>query len=97
MQKSYDSFKNGSDCGGSCKYRTEVVIAGANNGILHAFKTSDGEELWGYIPPVVHGNFERVPSSKANATNAIFASGGQPPGQDQLAKIAFVAYVYDFI
>ena len=82
VQKSYDSFKNGSDCGGSCKYRTEVVIAGANNGILHAFKTSDGEELWGYIPPVVHGNFERVPSSKANATNAIYGVDGSPIVKD---------------
>jgi len=81
-QKNYDNFKNGSDCGGSCRTRTEVIIGGANNGILHAFKTSDGEELWGYIPPVLHGNFERIPSSKANATNAIYGIDGSPVVKD---------------
>jgi len=81
-QKNYNNFKNGSSCGGPCRTRTEVIIGGANNGILHAFKTSDGEELWGYIPPVLHGNFERVPSSKANSTNAIYGIDGSPVVKD---------------
>ena len=81
-QKQYDNFKNGSSCGGNCNTRTEVVIAGANNGILHAFKTSDGEELWGYIPPVIHGNFEKIQSSKANSTNAIYGIDGSPVVKD---------------
>ena len=81
-QNNYDNFKNGNSCGSVCKYRTEVVIGGANNGILHAFKTSDGEELWGYIPPVIHGNFEKVPSNKANATNAIYGIDGSPVVKD---------------
>ena len=71
-QNNYNNFKNGASCGGPCKNRTEVVIAGSNNGILHAFRTSDGEELWGYIPPVLLGNLERIPSSTANVTNAIY-------------------------
>ena len=29
----------------------DVVFAGGNDGMLHAFKDSDGEELWGFIPP----------------------------------------------
>ena len=41
--------------------RKEIVYAGANNGILHAFEASNGEELWGYIPPNVLGNFEKIP------------------------------------
>lgn len=81
-QKQYNNFKNGSSCGGNCNTRTEVVIAGANNGILHAFKTSDGEELWGYVPPVLHGNFEKIPSSKANSTNAIYGIDGSPVVKD---------------
>lgn len=31
--------------------RTTVLIAGANDGMLHAFRESDGEELWAFIPP----------------------------------------------
>ena len=30
--------------------RTTVLIAGANDGMLHAFRESDGAELWAYIP-----------------------------------------------
>ena len=81
-QNNYNNFKNGSSCGGSCKNRTEVVIAGSNNGILHAFRTSDGEELWGYIPPVLLGNLERIPSSQANITNAIYGIDGSPTVKD---------------
>jgi len=81
-QKNYDNFKNGSSCGGACSNRTEVVLAGANNGILHAFRASDGEELWGYIPPVILGNLERIPSSTANVTNAIYGIDGSPVVKD---------------
>ena len=31
--------------------RTTVLIAGANDGMLHAFRESDGAELWAFIPP----------------------------------------------
>ena len=31
--------------------RTAILLAGANDGMLHAFRESDGEELWGFIPP----------------------------------------------
>ena len=81
-QNNYNNFKNGSSCGGPCKNRTEVVIAGSNNGILHAFRTSDGEELWGYIPPILLGNLERIPSSTANVTNAIYGIDGSPKVKD---------------
>ena len=81
-QNNYNNFKNGSSCGGPCANRTEVVLAGANNGILHAFKTSDGEELWGYIPPNVLGNLEKIPSSKANSTNPIYGIDGSPVVKD---------------
>ena len=33
--------------------RREVIYAAANNGILHAFATDTGEELWGFVPPLV--------------------------------------------
>jgi len=31
--------------------RTTVILAGANDGMLHAFRESDGEELWAFVPP----------------------------------------------
>jgi type IV pilus assembly protein PilY1 len=31
--------------------RTTVLIAGANDGMLHAFRESDGAELWAFVPP----------------------------------------------
>jgi len=44
---SYNSFKT-AQAG-----RTTVLIAGANDGMLHAFRESNGTELWGFIPPDV--------------------------------------------
>ena len=82
LQKNYNNFKNGATCGGPCINRKEIVYAGANNGILHAFEASNGEELWGYIPPNVLGNLEKIPSSKANSTNAIYGIDGSPVVKD---------------
>ena len=82
IQNNYTNFKNGGTCGGACATRTEVLYAGANNGILHAIRTSDGEELWGYIPPMVLNNFEKIPSTKANATNPIYGIDGSPIVKD---------------
>ena len=82
LQNNYNNFKTGSSCGGACATRKEVVLAGANNGILHAFDSSNGEELWGYIPPSILGNLEKIPSSKANTTNAIYGVDGSPVVKD---------------
>ena len=81
-QKGYDNFKTGNSCGESCSSRTEVVIAGSNGGILHAFKTSDGEELWGYIPPNIIGKLKTMITSKANASNPIYGVDGSATIKD---------------
>src|SRR5437870_6091760 len=41
---SYQAFKQAN------ANRTKVLIAGANDGMLHAFRESDGVELWAFIP-----------------------------------------------
>ena len=85
IQNNYENFKTSMDCGVSCQHREEVVIAGANNGILHVFKTdnnSGGEELWGFIPPAIMENLSRIPSNKANATNPIYGIDGSPVVKD---------------
>lgn len=38
--------------------RTTVLIAGANDGMIHAFRESDGEELWAFIPPDILGRLK---------------------------------------
>jgi type IV pilus assembly protein PilY1 len=42
---SYNTFKSNN------ANRVAVLIAGANDGMLHAFRESDGAELWGFVPP----------------------------------------------
>jgi type IV pilus assembly protein PilY1 len=46
---SYQSFKS-AQAG-----RTKILIAGANDGMLHAFRESDGAEIWAFIPPDLLG------------------------------------------
>jgi len=40
--------------------RTAVVIAGANDGMVHAFRESDGEEVWAFIPRNNLGNLYKL-------------------------------------
>jgi hypothetical protein len=46
---SYKSFYDRYSAGGSSP-RAEVVYAGANDGKLHCFQASNGNELWSYVP-----------------------------------------------
>ncbi len=42
-------------------YKTQTVIyAGANDGMLHAFDDATGEELWGFIPPILLGRLKEL-------------------------------------
>ena len=82
VMKGYDNFKNGNSCGTSCSSRIEAVLAGANSGIFHAFKATDGEELWGYIPPNIIGKLSTMVTSKANASNAIYGIDGTATVKD---------------
>ncbi len=72
----YGNFKTGNSCGEACNTRSEVVIAGANSGILHAFDSKDGNELWGYIPPNVIGKLKTMITNKDNASNPIYGIDG---------------------
>ena len=81
-KKNYEIFKTGNSCGTSCNSRTEVVLAGANSGIYHAFRAEDGEELWGYIPPNIIGKLSTMVTSKANASNAIYGIDGSATVKD---------------
>src|SRR5262245_3739142 len=47
---SYQSFKSAQAS------RTKILIAGANDGMLLAFRESDGAEIWAFVPPDLLGN-----------------------------------------
>ncbi|HSC70284.1 MAG TPA: PilC/PilY family type IV pilus protein, partial [Candidatus Methylomirabilis sp.] len=47
LDPSYGTWRNLS----AIKGRPTVILAGANDGMLHAFRQSDGVELWAFIPP----------------------------------------------
>ena len=53
---SYNTFKNTS----SVASRTTILLAGANDGMLHAVNESNGNELWGFIPPDLLDNIKQL-------------------------------------
>jgi len=54
-----------------------IVVAGANDGQLHAFKTFDMSEAWSFIPPNLLSKLNNVAhySHPANLTHAYFVDG----------------------
>ena len=62
-KNNYETFKN------SYQNRTEVIYGAANNGILHAFKTDDGSELWGFIPPLIVPKLPTIISETLNTSS----------------------------
>ena len=59
VDPTYDAFKVANAS------RTTVLIAGANDGMLHAFRESDGEELWAFIPPDLLGSLKDLTERSA--------------------------------
>jgi type IV pilus assembly protein PilY1 len=50
----YTSFKS------AAASRTPMVYVGANDGMLHAFNATTGQELWAYVPTAVLPNLYRL-------------------------------------
>ncbi len=46
--------------------REPVLIAGANDGMLHAFRESDGQELWAFIPNDLLGSLKTLTATSAD-------------------------------
>lgn len=78
----YNSFKTSSLCGTVCSSRPEMIYAGGNDGMLHAFDSSTGEEKWAFIPPSVLPNFKDIISTTANQTNSIYGVDSTPVIKD---------------
>jgi type IV pilus assembly protein PilY1 len=46
--------------------RTTIVLAGANDGMLHAFRESDGAELWAFVAPDFMDTLKNLTARSAN-------------------------------
>ena len=73
-QQGYDAFKGGN--------RKEVVYVGANDGMLHAFDSNTGDELWAFIPPTMLQSLRKMDSVKANTSHSIYGVDGSPVVKD---------------
>lgn len=71
----YDAFKSTADA------RQGVVYVGANDGMLHAFRADNGEELWAFVPTAVLPDFYRL-ADKQYATQHQYSVDGTPVVQD---------------
>jgi type IV pilus assembly protein PilY1 len=81
-QKNYSAFANGNACGGGCPSRKEVVYAGSNDGMLHAFDSSNGDELWGFIPPNLLPSLRNMDAAMANSSHSIYGVDATPVVKD---------------
>jgi type IV pilus assembly protein PilY1 len=70
---SYNTFKS------SNASRTTILLAGANDGIMHAFRESDGAELWGFIPA---DQLDDLKDLTANSGQHDFLVDGSPIAAD---------------
>ena len=72
----YENFK------ASNQNRKQVILAGSNGGMIHAFSSITGEELWAFIPPSLKSNLRNVISSKSKSSNSIYGVDGSPVVKD---------------
>jgi len=68
-EKPYSAFKTINQS------RIELVYAGANDGMLHAFKKTDGKELFTYIPNVLFPKLPLLTDPVFNSTHQYFVDG----------------------
>ena len=73
------------------KDRRKVVYVGANNGILHAFDADTGEEIWGFVPPLIAGRLPTMINpglnkSSGGGTVPIYGVDGSPVVHDMYFK-----------
>jgi len=73
----YDIFKTG-----EASRRDEIIYVGSNGGMLHAFKSNTGDELWAFIPPSIIPRLKDVISVSPNSTKSIYGVDGDPVVKD---------------
>ena len=83
--KGYDAWA------ASLASRKEIIYAGSNSGILHAFDAKTGKEEWGFVPPLLAPNLPNVMNTNLNqpgqgGTNAVFGVDGSMVVHDMYFK-----------
>ncbi len=58
--------------------KTPVIYVGANDGMLHAIKASDGSELFAYVPGLIYANLPSL--TKPNYSHKYFVDGAPTVG-----------------
>jgi type IV pilus assembly protein PilY1 len=58
--------------------KTPVIYVGANDGMLHAFKASDGSELFAYVPGLIYANLPSL--TKPNYSHKYYVDGAPTVG-----------------
>ena len=66
--------------------REPVVYVGSNAGMLHAVRSRDGQELWGFIPPPLLNKLKGVITSTSGKTNSIYGVDGELVAKDVYVK-----------
>ena len=79
LQNNYKSHAEAFDFRKSPK----TLYAGANDGMLHAFNTETGKEMWAFIPPFIVSQLPTTMNANLNrpgggGSNAIFGVDGSP-------------------
>ncbi|WP_420476293.1 pilus assembly protein [Noviherbaspirillum sp. ST9] len=57
------------------KDRTETLYVAANDGMLHAFNATTGEERWAYVPPIVIPEMWQLADKTYSANHRFFLDG----------------------
>lgn len=60
--------------------RTAVVYAAANDGMLHAFNATTGDEMWAYVPTVVMPDLWRLADNNYSNNHRFFVDGSPVVG-----------------
>ena len=68
----------------SAKTRTAVVYAGANDGMMHAFRATDGKELFAYIPRAVATHLNKL--THPNYAHRPYVDGVPQVGEAQVGS-----------
>jgi len=75
QDSTYNTFKTTS----SVATRPTMLLAGANDGMVHAFRESDGTEEWAFVPPDILGDLKDLTATIAQHD---FYADGSPIAAD---------------
>jgi type IV pilus assembly protein PilY1 len=92
----YEAFANGLKSGNNCT-RTPMVYIGGNDGMLHAFDASTGEERWAFVPTPVIGQLWRLADNNYPINHRFFVDGAVTVEDVCIANCASVNAIWKTI